>query len=172
MNGSVLEAIGDPESLRRLRPSDLGRLADELRAELIHLGSTSGGHFAASLGTVELTIGLHYVFDTPRDRLIWDVGHQAHGHKMLTGRRKELARMKRRDGPSGFLRRGETPHDVFGTGHAGTSVSAGVGIAEAARRKGEDARVVVVIGDGAATEGMSFEALNHLGELRSRLRVV
>jgi 1-deoxy-D-xylulose-5-phosphate synthase len=172
MQGSVLETIGDPESLRRLRPGDLGRLADELRAELIQLGSKSGGHFAASLGTVELTIALHYVFDTPRDRLIWDVGHQAHAHKMLTGRRKDLARMKRGDGPSGFLRRCESPHDVFGTGHAGTSISAGAGIAEAARRKGEDFRVVVVIGDGAATEGMSFEALNHLGELRSRLRVV
>jgi 1-deoxy-D-xylulose-5-phosphate synthase len=172
MKGSVLETIGDPECLRRLRPGDLGRLAGELREELIRLGSESGGHFAASLGTVELTIGLHYVFDTPRDRLIWDVGHQAHGHKMLTGRRGDLARMKQRDGPSGFLRRCDSPHDAFGTGHAGTSVSAGAGIAEAARRKGEDFRVVVVIGDGAATEGMSFEALNHLGELRSRLRVV
>jgi 1-deoxy-D-xylulose-5-phosphate synthase len=172
MKTRILETIDDPASLRRLPASDLGQIADELRAELIQLGSKVGGHFAASLGTVELTIGLHYVFDTPRDRLIWDVGHQAHGHKMLTGRRKELARIRRRDGPSGFLRRCESPHDVFGAGHAGTSVSAGVGIAEAVRRRGEDSRVVVVIGDGAATAGMSFEALNHLGELRSPVRVV
>jgi 1-deoxy-D-xylulose-5-phosphate synthase len=172
MRVRILESIDDPACLRRLPPSDLAQVADELRAELIQLGSEIGGHFAASLGTVELAVGLHYVFDTPRDRLIWDVGHQAHGHKMLTGRRKELARMKRRDGPSGFLRRCESPHDVFGAGHAGTSVSAGVGIAEAAQRKGEDFRAVVVIGDGAATAGMSFEALNHLGQLRSRLRVV
>ncbi len=153
----------------------LARAAAELRAELIERGAARGGHFAGSLGTVELTIALHYVFDTPTDRVIWDVGHQAYGHKVLTGRREALARIRQEDGPSGFLRRSESCFDVFGAGHAGTSVSAGLGIAEALRRRGDASQVVAVIGDGAATAGMSFEALNHAGqlaELGPALRVI
>ncbi|MCX5738650.1 MAG: thiamine pyrophosphate-dependent enzyme, partial [Proteobacteria bacterium] len=153
----------------------LARAAAELRAELIERGAARGGHFAGSLGTVELTIALHYVFDTPADRVIWDVGHQAYGHKVLTGRREALARIRQEDGPSGFLRRTESCFDVFGAGHAGTSVSAALGIAEALRRRGDASQVVAVIGDGAATAGMSFEALNHAGQLAEHgpaLRVI
>ncbi len=168
----LLGSIGEPRDLRRLDRGELPAVAAELRRELIEVGSEIGGHFAGSLGTVELTIGLHYAFETPHDRLIWDVGHQAYGHKALTGRRAELRRVKRADGPSGFLRRSESPYDAFGAGHAGTSVSAALGIAEALRRQGSGARVVAVIGDGAATAGMSFEALNHAGHLRADVKVV
>ncbi len=168
----LLAEIAGPQDLRRLPRERLGEVAAAVREELIRIGAAIGGHFAGSLGAVELTVGLHRVFDTPRDRLIWDVGHQAYAHKLLTGRGAALWRVKRADGPSGFLRRSESPFDVFGAGHAGTSVSAGLGIAEARRRRGESARTVVVIGDGAATAGMSFEALNHAGELGCDLRVV
>jgi 1-deoxy-D-xylulose-5-phosphate synthase len=167
-----LGRIEQPEDLRRLPRRTLGRVARELREELVSVGAEAGGHFAASLGVVELTVALHYVFDTPRDRLVWDVGHQAYGHKALTGRRAGLRRVKRADGPSGFLRRAESPYDVFGAGHAGTSVSAALGMAEAARARGDDRKVVAVIGDGGATAGMSFEAFNHAGHLRPDLRVV
>ncbi len=169
---ALLASIDDPADLRRLARQDLPQLAAELRAHLIELGAEIGGHFGGSLGAVELALGLHTVFDTPRDRLVWDVGHQAYGHKALTGRRAALRRVKCADGPSGFLRRSESLYDVFGAGHAGTSVSAGLGIAEALRRRGEGARVVVVIGDGGATAGMAFEALNHAGEICPDLKVV
>jgi 1-deoxy-D-xylulose-5-phosphate synthase len=168
----MLAEVAGPQDLRRLPRARLEALAAAVREELIRIGAALGGHFAGSLGAVELAVGLHRVFDTPRDRLIWDVGHQAYAHKMLTGRAAALWRVKRADGPSGFLRRSESPFDVFGAGHAGTSVSAGLGIAEAQRRRRDPARTVVVIGDGAATAGMSFEALNHAGELQSDLRVV
>jgi len=161
----LLDRIREPADVRRLPRRALGQLVGELREELIALGAASGGHFAGSLGVVELTVALHAVFETPRDRLVWDVGHQAYGHKALTGRREALARIRRADGPSGFLRRSESPFDVFGAGHAGTSLSAALGIAEALRRRGEDAQAVAVIGDGGATAGMAFEALNHAGEL-------
>ena len=169
---SLLAGITSPLALRRLAKSDLHLVADELRAELIRVGSEVGGHFAGSLGTVELTVALHYLLDTPRDRLVWDVGHQAYGHKALTGRLSGLMKVKKADGPSGFLRREESPYDAFGAGHAGTSVSAALGMVEAARRSASGARVVAIIGDGAATSGMSFEALNHAGHLGSDLRVV
>ncbi len=168
----VLERIESPEDLRALPRAALRGVARELREELVRLGSEVGGHFGASLGAVELTVALHFVFDTPRDRLVWDVGHQAYGHKALTARRAGLRRVKRGDGPSGFLRRSESVYDVFGAGHAGTSVSAALGICEALRRRGKPARVVAVIGDGGATAGMAFEALNHAGELGTALRVV
>jgi len=157
--------IREPADLRRLPRKQLETAAAALRDELIARGAARGGHFAGSLGTVELTVALHYVFDTPADRLIWDVGHQAYGHKVLTGRREALSRIRQEDGPSGFLRRSESCFDVFGAGHAGTSISAGLGIAEALRRKGDPSQVVSVIGDGAATAGMAFEALNHAGHL-------
>ena len=171
----LLDEIREPADLRRLPRAVLGRVAEELRERLIELGASKGGHFAGSLGVVELTVALHAVFETPRDRIVWDVGHQAYGHKALTGRLEALARIRRVDGPSGFLRRAESPFDVFGAGHAGTSISAALGIAEALRRRGEDAHAVAVIGDGGATAGMAFEALNHAGGLAAAgpaLRVI
>ena len=168
----LLPTIDEPRALRELSRCQLAQVARELRDHLIALGSEVGGHFAGSLGAVELTVALHAVFDTPHDRIVWDVGHQAYGHKALTGRREALRKIKRADGPAGFLRRCESPYDVFGAGHAGTSVSAALGIAEAAARTGTRRRAVAVIGDGAATAGMSFEALNHAGHLRADLRVV
>jgi len=168
----LLAKIREPADLRQVPRVRLQDVCDELRSELIELGAVRGGHFAGSLGTVELTVGLHWVFDTPRDRLIWDVGHQAYGHKALTGRRRQLADIKRAEGPSGFLRRSESRYDVFGAGHAGTSISAALGIAEAQRRSNDGGLSVAVIGDGAATAGMAFEALNHAGELGANLKVV
>jgi 1-deoxy-D-xylulose-5-phosphate synthase len=162
---SLLQAIDRPEDLRALPREALPRVAEALRRHLIDVGARVGGHFAASLGAVELAVALHYVFDTPHDRLVWDVGHQAYAHKALTARREALFRVKHADGPSGFLRRAESPYDAFGAGHAGTSVSAALGMAEAAARRGEARRTVAVIGDGGATAGMSFEALNHAGHL-------
>jgi 1-deoxy-D-xylulose-5-phosphate synthase len=168
----LLVKILEPADLRQVPKRHLRDVCDELRGELIELGAVRGGHFAGSLGTVELTVGLHWVFDTPRDRLIWDVGHQAYGHKALTGRRKQLIKIKKAGGPSGFLRRCESEYDVFGAGHAGTSVSAGLGISEGLRRQDREGCSVAIIGDGAATSGMSFEALNHAGHLEVDTRVV
>jgi len=168
----LLVKIREPADLRQVPRDRLQDVCDELRGELIELGAVRGGHFAGSLGTVELSVGLHWVFDTPRDRLIWDVGHQAYGHKALTGRREQLIRVKQADGPSGFLRRCESEYDVFGAGHAGTSVSASLGVSEGLRRQGREGCSVAIIGDGAATSGMSFEALNHAGHLGADARVV
>src|SRR6202790_1874469 len=142
----LLDAIATPADLRRLPITKLGALASELRQFLIHSGSTRGGHFAAGLGTVELTIALHYIFNTPDDRLVWDVGHQAYPHKVLTGRRERLHSIKQRDGLAPFPTRSESPYDAFGVGHSGTSVSAALGMAIAAARNGERRRAVAVIG--------------------------
>ena len=168
----LLAKIREPADLRQVPRHRLRDVCDELRGELVELGAVRGGHFAGSLGTVELSVGLHWVFDTPRDRLIWDVGHQAYGHKALTGRREQLIKVKKADGPSGFLRRCESEYDVFGAGHAGTSVSASLGVSEGLRRQGREGCSVAIIGDGAATSGMSFEALNHAGHLHADMRVV
>jgi 1-deoxy-D-xylulose-5-phosphate synthase len=168
----LLDTIHTPADLRALSASDLPQLAVELREFLIQSVSTRGGHFAAGLGTVELTIALHYVFDTPRDRLVWDVGHQAYPHKVLTGRRETLHTIKQRDGLAPFPARAESEYDTFGVGHSSTSVSAALGMAVAAARLGEDRRVVAVIGDGAMTAGMAFEALNHAGSLPADVLVV
>ncbi|MCC6642546.1 MAG: 1-deoxy-D-xylulose-5-phosphate synthase [Deltaproteobacteria bacterium] len=167
-----LSGIEEPADLRRVPRERLPEVARELREHLVEVGSEIGGHFAGSLGTVELCVALHFVFDTPRDRVVWDVGHQAYGHKALTGRREGLRAIKKAQGPSGFLRRAESPYDVFGAGHAGTSVSAALGMSEALRRAGRSERVVAVIGDGAATAGMAFEGLNHAGFLGTDLKVV
>ncbi|HXK24208.1 MAG TPA: 1-deoxy-D-xylulose-5-phosphate synthase [Myxococcota bacterium] len=164
--------MDDPRALRALPAEALVRVAGELRSHLVDVGSKIGGHFAGSLGAIELTVALHAVFDTPRDRVVWDIGHQAYGHKALTGRRDALWQIKKADGPAGFLRRCESAYDSFGAGHAGTSISAALGMAEAAARNGDTRRVVAVIGDGGATAGMAFEALNHAGWLRRALRVV
>jgi 1-deoxy-D-xylulose-5-phosphate synthase len=168
----TLACIDDPRALRALPADQLVRVAGALRSHLVDVGAAIGGHFAGSLGAIELTVALHAVFDTPRDRIVWDIGHQTYSHKALTGRRDGLWRIKREDGPAGFLRRCESPYDTFGAGHAGTSISAALGMAEASHRQRDGRRVVAVIGDGGATAGMAFEALNHAGALRRALRVV
>jgi len=168
----LLGTIESPADLRRLPVTKLPALAQELRAFLIQSVSTRGGHFAAGLGTVELTIALHYVFDTPRDRLVWDVGHQAYPHKVLTGRRDRLHTVKQEGGLAPFPTRSESEYDTFGVGHSSTSISAALGMAVAAARAGDSRRVVAVIGDGAMTAGMAFEALNHAGSLPADLLVI
>jgi len=171
-NYPLLSAIDSPADLRRLSIGKLPALAAELRAFLIHSVSTRGGHFAAGLGTVELTIALHYVFNTPHDRLVWDVGHQAYPHKVLTGRRARLHTIKQDGGLAPFPSRLESEYDTFGVGHSSTSVSAALGMAIAAAQRGEERRAVAIIGDGALTAGMAFEALNHAGSLPSDLLVI
>jgi 1-deoxy-D-xylulose-5-phosphate synthase len=171
-NYPLLAPIASPADLRRLAVGKLPALARELRDFLIHSVSTRGGHFAAGLGTVELTIALHYVFNTPRDRLVWDVGHQAYPHKVLTGRRDQLHTIKQHGGLAPFPSRTESPYDTFGVGHSSTSISAALGMAVAAAHSGEDRRVVAIIGDGALTAGMAFEALNHAGSLPNDLLVI
>ncbi len=168
----LLDCVASPADLRRLGLGRLPALAAELRAFLIQSVSTRGGHFAAGLGTVELTIALHYVYDTPRDRLVWDVGHQAYPHKVLTGRRERLHTIKQDGGLAPFPSRAESEYDTFGVGHSSTSISAALGMAVAAARAGDDRRVVAVIGDGAMTAGMAFEALNHAGSLPADLLVI
>src|SRR5579863_9670356 len=171
-NYPLLAAIATPADLRRLPVGKLPVLARELREFLIHSVSTRGGHFAAGLGTVELTVALHYVFDTPHDRLVWDVGHQAYPHKVLTGRRDQLHTIKQDGGLAPFPSRAESEYDTFGVGHSSTSISAALGMAVAAAQHGEERRVVAVIGDGALTAGMAFEALNHAGSLPADLLVI
>src|SRR5579859_1824871 len=168
----LLETIASPADLRRLPAAKLADLAQELRQFLIHSVATRGGHFAAGLGTVELTIALHYVFNTPNDRLVWDVGHQAYPHKVLTGRRDQLHTIKQDAGLAPFPTRSESEYDTFGVGHSSTSISAALGMAVAAAQRGENRRVVAIIGDGALTAGMAFEALNHAGSLPADLLVV
>ena len=168
----LLETIASPKDLRKLPASKLTELAQQLRQFLIHSVATRGGHFAAGLGTVELTIALHYVFNTPDDRLVWDVGHQAYPHKVLTGRRDKLHTIKQDAGLAPFPTRSESVYDTFGVGHSSTSISAALGMAVASAQRGENRRVVAIIGDGALTAGMAFEALNHAGSLPADLLVV
>jgi 1-deoxy-D-xylulose-5-phosphate synthase len=168
----LLESIDTPADLRRLPLSKLAALADELRQFLIHSVSTRGGHFAAGLGTVELTVALHYVFTTPYDRLVWDVGHQAYPHKVLTGRRALLHTIKQNNGLAPFPTRSESAYDTFGVGHSSTSISAALGMAVAAAKRNEDRRAVAIIGDGALSAGMAFEALNHAGSAPADLLII
>src|SRR6202050_2915017 len=168
----LLGAIQTPADLRALPERELSAVAAELREFLIQTVSTRGGHFAAGLGTVELTIALHYVFDTPEDRLVWDVGHQAYPHKVLTGRRDRLFTIKQDAGLAPFPTRSESEYDTFGVGHSSTSISAALGMAVAAAQRGENRRAVAVIGDGALTAGMAFEALNHAGSLPTDLLII
>jgi 1-deoxy-D-xylulose-5-phosphate synthase len=168
----LLDTIDEPAALRGLDRAQLKQLADELRAFLIESVSKSGGHLSSNLGTVELTIALHYVFDTPEDRIVWDVGHQTYGHKVLTGRRQAMSRLRMLGGISGFPRRSESSYDTFGTAHSSTSISAALGMAIAARQKGEQRRVVAVIGDGAMSAGMAFEAMNNVGAPDADLLVI
>lgn len=169
---ALLETIDDPAQLRALPANRLRPLADELRSYLIDSVSRTGGHLSSSLGTVELTIALHYVYNTPDDRLVWDVGHQAYPHLILTGRRTAMATLRKQGGLPGFLKRGDSPYDTFGAGHSSTSISAALGMAIAAAHKGEARRTVAIIGDGAMTAGMAFEALNHAGSIDSNLLVI
>ncbi|MGU9858387.1 1-deoxy-D-xylulose-5-phosphate synthase [Pseudomonas sp. LF245] len=162
----LLNTVDNPAQLRKLHPAALPALADELRAFILHSVSATGGHLSANLGTVELTIALHYVFNTPQDRIVWDVGHQAYAHKILTGRREEMAGIRQFGGISGFPRRCESRYDHFGTAHSSTSISAALGMALAARHQGCSRHCVAVIGDGALSGGMAFEALNNLGLFR------
>jgi 1-deoxy-D-xylulose-5-phosphate synthase len=169
---SLLDQIDLPEDLRLLEVEQLTPLADELRQFLVESVSRTGGHLAAGLGVVELTIALHYIFDTPRDRLIWDVGHQAYPHKILTGRRERMANLRQKGGLSGFLKCSESEYDAFGAGHSSTSISAALGMAIAAKLEGIQREHIAVIGDGALSAGMAFEALNHAGALDMDLMVV
>ncbi|MEN8213055.1 MAG: 1-deoxy-D-xylulose-5-phosphate synthase [Pseudomonadota bacterium] len=162
----LLESIDDPADLRQLDSSELAQLCDELRHFLIHSISRTGGHLAAGLGVVELTVALHAVFQTPEDAIVWDVGHQAYPHKILTGRRDMMSQLRLKDGLSGFPHREESPYDTFGTGHSSTSISAALGMAVASRQARNDRHAIAVIGDGALTGGMSFEALNHAGSIK------
>ncbi len=163
MSKTLLERIDSPADLRRLSRGELDTLATELRAYVLDSVSKTGGHLSSNLGTVELTIALHYVFDTPRDRIVWDVGHQTYAHKILTGRRDQMGTLRQIGGIGGFPRREESEYDCFGTAHSSTSISAALGMAMAAKIKGESRRAVAVIGDGALTAGMAFEALNNAG---------
>jgi len=168
----LLDRIHVPQDLRALPESDLRELADQLRAETISAVSITGGHLGAGLGVVELTLALHYVFDTPRDRIIWDVGHQAYPHKILTGRRDRIRTLRQGGGLSGFTRRVESEYDPFGAAHSSTSISAALGMAVARDLSHDDNRVIAVIGDGAMSAGMAYEAMNNAGALHSRLIVI
>jgi 1-deoxy-D-xylulose-5-phosphate synthase len=168
----LLDSADTPDGLRRLAESELENLADELRQYLLYSVGQTGGHFGAGLGVIELTIALHYIFDTPDDRLVWDVGHQAYPHKILTGRRERMGTLRQKDGLAAFPRRSESEYDTFGVGHSSTSISAALGMAIAARLQGRKRKAVAVIGDGALTAGMAFEALNHASDVKANMLVV
>ncbi len=168
----ILDGINDPEQLRALTTEQMQQLAEEIRREIIEKVSVKGGHLAPNLGVVELTMALHYVFDTPKDLLVWDIGHQAYVHKLLTGRRDRFHTIRQFGGLSGYLRREESPYDVFGASHASTSISAALGLAAARDLQGEQRKVVAIIGDGALTGGMALEAINNAGSLKKNLIVV
>src|SRR5579884_2723162 len=168
----LLDTIHDPAQVRGLTSDQLEQLATEIREEIITTVSCNGGHLAPNLGTVELTLALHIAFDTPRDLLVWDIGHQAYPHKLVTGRRDKFRTIKQLDGLSGYLRRDESEYDVFGASHASTSISAALGLAAARDLKGEQFHVVAIIGDGAMTGGMALEAINNAGALKKKLIVV
>ncbi len=169
---SLLDTINTPEELRSLDRGQLPKLAGELREFLVESVSKTGGHLSSNLGTVELTIALHYIYNTPEDKLVWDVGHQTYTHKILTGRRDAMSRLRMAGGISGFPKREESPYDTFGTGHSSTSISAALGMAVAAQLENSERRAVAIIGDGALTGGMAFEALNNAGALDANLLVI
>ena len=168
----LLDSVASPADLRRMPRDQLSTLAEELRGFILNSVAQTGGHLASNLGAVELTIALHYVFNTPDDRLVWDVGHQSYPHKILTGRRAAMAGLRKTGGIAGFPKRDESPYDTFGTGHSSTSISAALGMAVAAKRAGLERRAVAIIGDGAMTAGMAFEALNNAGDIDANLLVI
>jgi 1-deoxy-D-xylulose-5-phosphate synthase len=168
----LLETIDSPADLRRLDRRQLDTLAGQLREFIVESVARTGGHLSSNLGTVELTLALHYVFDTPHDRIVWDVGHQTYAHKILSGRREQMNRLRMYGGMSGFPRRSESEYDAFGTAHSSTSISAAFGMAQAARLQGESRHAIAVIGDGAMSAGMAFEAMNNAGVSDADLLVV
>ena len=168
----LLDKTKSPDDLKALSREELRVVADELRAEIIDAVSVTGGHLGAGLGVIELTVAIHAVFDTPNDRLIWDVGHQAYPHKVLTGRRDRIRTLRQKDGLSGFTRRAESAYDPFGAGHSSTSISAGLGMAVARDLTGGKNNVIAVIGDGSISAGMAYEAMNNAGAMHSRLIVI
>ena len=168
----LLYGIDSPEDLRKLPREQVEQVAQEIRSEILERVSQTGGHLASSLGAVELITAIHYVFNTPTDRLVLDVGHQGYPHKMLTGRREDFDRIGQLDGIAKFLRRNESAYDHFGAGHAGTSISAALGMARAKLHMGQEGLVIALIGDGAMTAGMAFEALNHAGHLQEKNLIV
>lgn len=172
LHWALLESINSPEDLRKLPQSQLSSLAQQLRSFLLESVSSTGGHLSAGLGTIELTIALHYIFNTPEDRLVWDVGHQTYPHKILTGRREQMKSLRRKNGLAGFPKRDESEYDAFGTGHASTSISAALGMSIAARQTGSHRKTVAIIGDGALSGGMAFEAMNHAGDSDADLLVI
>ena len=169
---SLLNTINSPEDLRRLDRAQLSKLAHQMREFLVESVSKTGGHLSSNLGTVELTIALHYTYNTPDDNLVWDVGHQTYAHKILTGRREAMSRLRMAGGIAGFPKRDESPYDAFGTGHSSTSISAALGMAVAAKLQKSERRAVAIIGDGAMGGGMAFEALNNAGAMNANLLVV
>src|SRR6185436_15438955 len=171
--GPLLQTINFPEDLKKLSREKLHQVCDELRQYIIDVVSVHGGHFGASLGVVELTTALHYIFNTPYDQLVWDVGHQAYGHKILTGRKENFPTNRKYKGLSGFPKRSESEYDTFGVGHSSTSISAALGMAMASHYKGEnDRQHVAIIGDGAMTAGLAFEAMNHAGIEKSNVLII
>src|SRR5690242_12817399 len=168
----LLDTINSPADVKALKEAELVELAGEVRQFLLETVSRTGGHLASNLGCVELSLALHYCFDSPQDRIIWDVGHQAYTHKIVTGRRGQFHTQRQYQGISGFPKRSESPHDPFGAGHSSTSISAGLGMAAADALNGDGNRVIAVIGDGSMTAGMAFEALNQAGHLHKNLIVI
>src|SRR5215217_700175 len=171
--GPILQTIDSPADLKKIPKEQLHQVCNELRQYIVDVVSVHGGHFAASLGVVELTVALHYIYNTPYDHLVWDVGHQAYGHKILTGRRDNFITNRKYKGLSGFPKRSESEYDTFGVGHSSTSISAALGMAMAAKYKGEkDRKAIAVIGDGSMTAGMAFEAMNHAGVADSDVLII
>src|SRR6476619_6173532 len=168
----LLDTVDLPADIRRLRPDQLPQLADELRQETISAVSVTGGHLGAGLGVIELTVAVHYVFDTPGDKLVWDVGHQAYPHKIVTGRRDRIRTLRQGGGLSGFTRRSESEYDAFGAAHSSTSISAALGFAIAQKLSGGSGRAIAVIGDGALSAGMAYEAMNNAEAAGHRLIVI
>ena len=169
---SFLEKIDSPEDLKKLPKNDLPFLASEIRRVIIDVVSKNGGHLAPSLGAVELAIAIHYVFNAPDDKIIWDVGHQSYAHKLLTGRKDRFHTLRQHDGVCGFTRISESPYDAFSTGHSSTSISAGLGIACGKRLKKDNAKVIAVIGDGSMTGGLAYEGLNQAGHINKNILVI
>ncbi|HKI84324.1 MAG TPA: 1-deoxy-D-xylulose-5-phosphate synthase N-terminal domain-containing protein, partial [Candidatus Krumholzibacteria bacterium] len=168
----ILPGIESPDQVSGLSPEELRQLADELRAEILRVVSEIGGHLGASLGVAELTVALHHAFDSPRDKIVWDVGHQAYGHKLLTGRREQFSTIRQYGGISGFPKRSESEHDTFGVGHASTAISAALGYCKARDLRRERHHVIAVVGDGALTGGIAYEGMNNAGQLDSDLIVI
>ena len=168
----LLDRVDTPEQLRSLAPSELPELARELREYLLYSVGQTGGHFGAGLGVIELTIALHYLFETPEDRLVWDVGHQSYPHKILTGRKGRMDTLRQKNGLTAFPKRAESIYDTFGVGHSSTSISAALGMAIAAKLKGDKRRTVAVIGDGSMTAGMVYEAMNHTSDEKANVLVI